>query len=244
MPETSILLRTKDEEKWVDECLKRIFSQTYRNFEVLILDSGSRDRTLEIARRYPIQIFSLLPAEFTYPKALNVLAGKAAASKYFCILSAHSLPSSRTWLADGVSHFADKRVCGVYGPVWALPDASIWEKVLFNRYLNWLRHWFRRNKIITEPGMGVLGNTNALIRRDLWERHHFDEAHAAGGEDGEWAAYWLSCGFIIIRDLKFAVYHSHGLGFADLWRQFGYWEKMMQPHDKLFPGYGRKRKQQ
>jgi len=50
MPETAIIIRTKNEEKWVGECLRRLRRQTYRNFEIVAVDSGSMDRTLEIVK--------------------------------------------------------------------------------------------------------------------------------------------------------------------------------------------------
>ena len=48
--DVSILIRTKNEEKYIDKILDAIFSQSHRNFEVLIVDSGSTDRTLEIEK--------------------------------------------------------------------------------------------------------------------------------------------------------------------------------------------------
>ena len=38
----SIIIRTKNEERWITPCLKSIFSQIYRNFEILIVDNYSK----------------------------------------------------------------------------------------------------------------------------------------------------------------------------------------------------------
>ena len=74
-----------------------------------------------------------------------------------------------------------------------------------------------------------LGFTNALIRRDLWERYPINEKFAAGGEDGDWAKHWIKRGFIIIHDPRFKVYHSHNLGLIDLIKQYLKWRKMGKP---------------
>ena len=44
MVETSIIIRTKNEERWINSCLKAIFSQTYKDFEIIIVDNDSTDK--------------------------------------------------------------------------------------------------------------------------------------------------------------------------------------------------------
>jgi rhamnosyltransferase len=242
MPETSILIRTKNEEKWIGECLQRLAAQTYKDFEIIIVDSGSTDRTLEIVKNFNVRLFQIKSEEFTYSYALNFACQKAEAKKYFAILSGHSLPCSQNWLKNGIEDFNDRKIAGVYGPVWALPDGYIWEKLIFNKYINIFRHAFvGRKRIVKEAVMGVLGNTNALIRRDLWDQHHFDEAYGAGGEDGEWGRYWLTRGYVAIRDLRFAVYHSHGLSYQDLKKQQANWRSLIKPQPFYFPDFRKKK---
>jgi len=226
MPETSIILRTKNEEKWVGECLRRFGEQTYRDFEIIAVDSGSTDRTLEIVKNFDVKLFQIRPEEFSYPYALNYGASRAAASKYLVILSAHSLPISKTWLQDGLADFTDEKIMGVYGFVWALPDGSIWEKLIFNEYLGRI---FRTRTRVEEPGMGVLGFTNAIIRKELWDKRHFNEAYGLGGEDGEWAGYWFGRGYCAVRDWRFSVYHSHGLNLKQLKAQWAHWLSLDKP---------------
>jgi rhamnosyltransferase len=220
-PETSVIIRTKNEERWIGECLRRLARQTYRYFEMVAVDSGSTDRTLEIVGQSDARLFRIPPEDFLYPYALNYGCERARATKYLVMLSAHSLPVSDTWLADGIAGFADDRVMGVYGCIIALPDGSIWEKIRWNRWTAGLRSG--KSAVIEKDGMGVLGFTNAIIRKELWEAHRFDEAYGAGGEDGAWARYWFARGYVAVRSAKFSVYHSHGLGLRALRKQWRYW---------------------
>jgi rhamnosyltransferase len=228
--ETSIIIRTKNEEKWVGEVLEKIFTQTYRDFEVIIVDSGSTDMTLDIIKKFPVRLFEIKPEDFSYPYALNFGCRQSKAEKHFVFLSAHSLPISKTWLGDGISGFSlEENIMGVYGNVRALPDATIWEKLYFNSFWDNIFNLFKRRTIFKKSKMGVLGFTNAIIRKDLWEMHNLNENYGGGGEDGEWCDYWMKKGFVAMRDRYFSVYHSHGLGLVGLARQWKHWKSTRKP---------------
>jgi glycosyltransferase involved in cell wall biosynthesis len=51
-PLVSILIPAFNAEEWIDESLRSIIAQTWENKEIIVVDDGSSDRTLEIARRY------------------------------------------------------------------------------------------------------------------------------------------------------------------------------------------------
>ena len=43
MNKISIIVRTKNEERWIGHCLKSIFEQKYESFEVILVDNCSTD---------------------------------------------------------------------------------------------------------------------------------------------------------------------------------------------------------
>lgn len=228
--ETSIIIRTKNEEKWIGEVLEKLFDQTYKDFEIIIVDSGSTDRTLKIVKNFPIRLFEINPDDFSFPYALNFGCRQAKAEQYFLFLSAHSVPISNTWLEDGISGFSlGENVMGVYGNVRALPDATIWEKLYFNSFWDNIFNLFKRRTIFKKSKMGVLGFTNAIIRKDLWERRSLNEDYGGGGEDGEWCKYWIKKGYVAVRDRRFSVYHSHSLGLVGLIKQLRHWKSNNKP---------------
>jgi glycosyltransferase involved in cell wall biosynthesis len=51
-PLVSSVIIFLDAEQYIEEAIESVFRQTYRNWELLLVDDGSRDRSLEIARRY------------------------------------------------------------------------------------------------------------------------------------------------------------------------------------------------
>ena len=232
--ETSIIIRTRNEEKWLGRILEMLFSQTYKDFEVIIVDSESTDKTLEIARRFSVKILNIPYKDFSYPYALNYGVRNSNASRYVVIMSAHSLPVSETWLADGLKNFSQqKNILGVYGFIRALPGSTFWDKFFLDGsyWLRGLRYGPGNNGtyIVDKSGMGVMGFTNAIILKELWLKRQFNENYGLGGEDEEWANYWLVRGHRAVRDTKFTVRHSHGLGLYGWCRQFKYWSSTKNP---------------
>ncbi len=200
-PTTSWIIRTKNEEKWLGEVLKSLFSQSRLDFEVIIVDSGSTDKTLEIIKDFPIRkIVSISPSDFNYSYALN-LGIRESWGKYIGIISGHSLPVSRTWYQDAMINFDNPKVAAVTGHYHALPDGSIDEK-LGDLY-------FDLKELEKEHNSKNLTNTNAVLRKDLWKEYFFDES-LEECEDYDWACEMLSRGYDIVVDPAFNVYHSHG----------------------------------
>lgn len=229
--ETSIIIRTKNEEKWLKKVLEKLSRQTYDDFEIIIVDSGSTDETLEIARKFKTTIFEIKPEDFSFPYALNFGCRKARAEKYFVLLSAHSLPISDDWLEEGINSFIADNVMGVFGPMLALTDASIWEKIFYSggTLLMKLAHPFGKYVIFKKHGMGVLGFTHSIIRKDLWQQHNFDEKYGLGGEDAEWTRYWFEREFVVVLNKNCAVRHSHGLNLKNFLSQYKYWKNSDKP---------------
>ena len=52
MSNVSIIIRTKNEERWIGSCLKAIFNQKYKDFEVILVDNESTDQTVKQAKKY------------------------------------------------------------------------------------------------------------------------------------------------------------------------------------------------
>jgi glycosyltransferase involved in cell wall biosynthesis len=224
--ETSIIIRTKNEEEWLGECLEMIFQQTYKNFEIIIVDSESSDGTLEIAKKYPVKILNIKQEDFSFSYALNFGIKNSNAEKFIVILSAHSIPMSKYWLEKGIENFdKSNKIAGVYGPQKALPISTIWDKFFYSffYYSGKLVSLGRKRRIVRRSSMGVLGFTNAIIRKDLWKKRVLNESVGFGGEDGEWAGYWMKNGYCVVKDYDFAVQHSHNLDFSGWIRQWQHW---------------------
>lgn len=60
-PLVSVAINTLNEEKNIENCLKSLFAQSYKNFEIIIVDNFSQDKTKELALKYTPNVFEKGP---------------------------------------------------------------------------------------------------------------------------------------------------------------------------------------
>ncbi|MFA6316392.1 MAG: glycosyltransferase family 2 protein [Elusimicrobiota bacterium] len=198
-PIVSIIIRTKNEERWIGRCLRMVFKQDFRRSEVLVVDNGSTDRTLAIARKFPVRVLSI--GSYRPGKALN--AGiRASSSQFIACLSAHCIPSDARWLGRLVAGMRSARVAGVYGRQLPMAYTSDVDKrdLLLTFGLD------RRVQVRD----GFFHNANSLIRRSVWEKTPFDEK-TPNIEDRIWGETVVKRGLRLVYEPSAAVYHYHGI---------------------------------
>jgi rhamnosyltransferase len=204
MPKYSIVIRAYNEEGQIGRLLEGIGHQTFahqtsQDVEIILVDSGSTDATVAIAKRYPVQVVSIRPQDFTFGHSLN--RGIAAASGEFIIIaSAHVYPVYPDWLEKLTTPFTDTKVALVYGKQRGMATTQYSEHQIFAR-------WFPdvSNLRQTYP---FCNNANAAIRRELWAQYPYDET-LTGLEDLAWAQNALKRGFIVAYAAEAEIVHVH-----------------------------------
>jgi len=93
-PKISIIIPVKNGISTIEACLSEIFKQTLiSDTEVIIIDSGSTDSTLEIVKKYPIILHQIPPEEFGHGKTRNL--GVSIAKGEFVVMTVQDArPSS------------------------------------------------------------------------------------------------------------------------------------------------------
>jgi glycosyltransferase involved in cell wall biosynthesis len=196
----SIIIRTKNEEKWIASCLSSVFEQSYKDFEVIIVDNNSTDRTVEKARVFDVDIVHM-GGDFLPGKAINmgILRGKG---DLIVCLSGHCIPVNDRWLENLIRNFQDKDAAGVYGRQEAMSFTSD-----FNKRDLIMVFGLDRKVQKKDP---FFHNANSAIRRKIWEEIPFDE-NVTNIEDRVWGKEVLAKGYTIIYEPEARVYHHHGI---------------------------------
>ena len=95
----SIVIRTYNEERYLEPLLEAIAKQEGLETEVIVVDSGSTDRTCAIASRHACHIVTIAKSEFSFGRSLN--RGCAAAKgDYLVFISGHCVPVDEWWLQN------------------------------------------------------------------------------------------------------------------------------------------------
>lgn len=208
MCEIGIVIRTYNEAVMLPRTLRAIMGQTEQSFEIVLVDSGSTDATVEIARRHGrVKIIEIPKGQFTYGRALNIgIAALADRVKYISMLSAHAIPCNRYWLRELLAPMRhDPKIAGVYGKQVPLPEhlSNPFVRVLAENYLK----AYGDKRTITNRHC-FFSNANAAIRHKAWLEHKYDES-LSYAEDRHWAMAVIRSGGRLAYEPQAAVYHSH-----------------------------------
>ncbi len=195
----SIVVRAYNESRHLARLLEGIALQACKDFEVILVDSGSTDATVQIAESFGARVVHIQPEEFTFGRSLN-LGIQAASSPLIAIASAHVFPVYPDWIESLLRPFEDPGVALVYGKQRGTAGSRFSERQLF-------RQWFPESDIADQPSP-FCNNANAAIRRSLWLEHAYDET-LTGLEDVEWAKWAQSRGSQVHYAAHAEVVHVH-----------------------------------
>lgn len=198
-PRVSFVIRAYNEQKHLGNLLDSIQQQSFQDYEIILVDSGSTDATLEIAARHPVRLIHIKPSDFTFGRSLNL--GLAAARGEFAVLaSAHVLPLSRDWLANLIAPFDDPVVAIAYGKQRGGEGTKFSEGQHFIKWFPEVSDW--------DQPSPFCNNANLALRLSVWKDQPYDE-HLTGLEDIAWSSALREQGYKIAYVAEAGVAHLH-----------------------------------
>jgi rhamnosyltransferase len=222
----SVVIPTKNGGAQFQVVLKAVAEQqTDWPFEIIVIDSGSVDGTLEFARSYPgVRLLSVAPQDFQHGRTRNEAIGHAE-GEYIAMLTQDALPADNSWLRTLVAAIEeDELIAGVFGQHIAYEDASIFTREeLIKHFAGFLNpavvqlsdHARYKTDVAYRQFLYFYSDNNSLLRRAVWQLHPYPEVEFA--EDQAWAKLIIEAGFKKAYSDGAAVYHSHNYG---IWERF------------------------
>jgi rhamnosyltransferase len=217
----SIIIIAKNEQEYIGFTLDRVFKQRInKKYEVIVIDSGSKDSTLEIVRKYPVKVLEVPAQEFGHGKTRNLGVQKAYGD-VVVFLNADAQPTDEYWLKNLIDNFSgNEKIAGVYSRVYPRPSCNplrSWEILNEEDNQRQIKHIdaFHSYNMLS-PGKKrrflAFQTISCAIKRDLLLEYPF--ADIDFGEDLEWSKKIMENGFKIIFEPKSAVLHSHNFYYS------------------------------
>jgi rhamnosyltransferase len=195
----SIVIRAYNESQHLPRLLEGIAHQTIKDAEVILVDSGSTDSTVQIAEQYGVKVIHIPSAEFTFGRSLN-FGVREARREFVVIASAHVYPVYPDWLESLLRPFEDGQVALTYGKQRGPDFAKYSEQQIYHQ-------WYPDASKPDQP-TAFCNNANVAIRRSLWERNPYDET-LTGLEDVAWGKWAREQGRKISYVAEAEIVHIH-----------------------------------
>jgi rhamnosyltransferase len=217
----SIVIPTFNAGPGFEELLRKLDAQE-GDFEqeVVVVDSGSTDGTVELAARHGAILHSVSKAGFDHG-ATRDLGISLSSGEYVALTVQDAVPLDERWLAAMVQNLQnDGRIAAVYGRHVPRPDASVITKALIGSLA--VSDTERRRQEIRDKAqylslppaqrrrIAAFDNVSSCLRRQVWEEFPFGEADFA--EDLRWGKKVVEAGYTIVYEPRSVIVHSHERG--------------------------------
>jgi rhamnosyltransferase len=217
-PRISVLLLTLNPGPKFGAILQAILSQDLVPVEILAVDSGSTDGTVELMKQAGITVEVIPQAEFGHGKTRNLIAAKARGD-LLAFLTHDALPVGTSWLRELAGPFQDPAIAGAYGRQVAPSEAALVEVHLLD-YI-----YPDKDRLVRlaegerfQMPRHFFSNANSIVRREVWQRFPFPDG-VIMCEDQWWARAVLKAGYAIAYRARAVVMHSHHLSVADTFKR-------------------------
>jgi O-antigen biosynthesis protein len=214
MAGVSVVVPVKDGGPLLRRALEAVRSQG--ELELIVIDSGSHDSSLEIARGLADEVIEIAPGEFGHGRTRN-LGAERASGELVCFLTQDAVPQPG-WLAAYREAFAlDSRVGAAFGPHLPHPGTS----PMIARELTEFFAGFSPNgsPVLHRKGdLTFLSNVNACYLRACWEELRFAELDYS--EDQAFGRAMLEAGWVKVFQPRAAVLHAHDFGPVEFMKRY------------------------
>lgn len=214
MSRVSVVIPVKDGERYLEELLQALAREGVD--EVLVIDSGSRDRSREIAREAGVEVLEIDPAEFGHGRTRN-LGAERTSGELICFLTQDATPVLG-WLDSYREAFAlDARVGAAYGPHLPRADTS----PMIARELSEFFAGFAAGGAPVVQSNGdptFLSNVNACYARACWEEIRFRDVPYS--EDQAFGSDLPAAGWAKVYHPGAAVLHAHDYAAIEFMRRY------------------------
>jgi rhamnosyltransferase len=199
-PPASIIMRSYNEAWALHDTLPALRAQEYKNWELIVIDSGSTDGSAALIRQArPKQFIQITPREYNPSRVMNQ-GMQLARSEFGIFLNADATPLGNNWLRLLVEALSDARVAAVFGRQIPRPNCQAVFAHDYERCFGPNResaHWEH-----------FFSMASSGIRKDIWTKRGFNP-RMQYSEDDEYTRWCRAQGYAVVYAPGSVVMHSH-----------------------------------
>lgn len=199
-PLVSIVIRSFNEAWALEGTLRALEEQTYRNWELIVIDGGSSDHSEDlILAAKPKHFIQNQPGAYNPSRVMN-RGMRLASADYVVFLNADATPLDSNWLAPLVRQLMDPRVVAVFGRQVPRKGCEAVYAADYDRCFGPDR--------VTQHWPHFFSMVSSGIRKDIWEIRGFNEAMQYS-EDDEYTRWGRKMGYQVKYAADSCATHSH-----------------------------------
>jgi rhamnosyltransferase len=199
-PRISVIVRSYNEGWALRDTLPALLAQDYRNWEAIIIDSGSTDGSVDLIKKFRPRHFVQIEARDYNPSKVMNHGMSLADSEFGIFLNADATPQGPGWLRPLAAALQDPKTAAVYGRQIRRPSC---QAVYANDYE---RCFGARRE--TSKWEHFFSMVSSGIRKDIWRKRGFLEKMQYS-EDDEYTRWCRAQGYRIVYCPESVVMHSH-----------------------------------
>ncbi|HZQ46976.1 MAG TPA: glycosyltransferase [Verrucomicrobiae bacterium] len=199
-PAVTIIIRSFNEAWALRDTLPAVQAQEYKNWELIVIDSGSTDGSQEIIRHaQPRHFIQIRPEDYNPARVMNH-GMQLAQTKFGIFLNADATPQGNNWLRSLVQSLLAPKTAAVFGRQVPRPGCRAVYASDYERCFGPNRESARWEHFFSMVSSG--------LRKDIWSQRGFLEKMQYS-EDDEYTRWCRAQGYGVAYCPEAVVMHSH-----------------------------------
>lgn len=199
-PQVSIIMRSYNEGWALKGTLPALRAQDYRNWELIVIDSGSTDGSQDLIRAaQPAHFIQITPTEYN-PSVVMNRGMRLARSDFGIFLNADATPQGSNWLRPLANALQDPKVAACFGRQIPRPDCEAVFACDYERCFGPRRESATWDHFFSMVSSG--------LRKDIWAQRGFRE-DLQYAEDDEYTRWCKALGYRVVYVDESVAMHSH-----------------------------------
>ena len=218
MPKVSVILTVKNEEKTIGHVIESILKVDYPDYEVIVVDGGSKDKTVDIAKNHRVRVIQTKDSTPGQGRNVGIVN---SSHPIVAFIDGDCYVERKDWLRTGVDLLRQEDIGGVGGPVTPFSEASYISRAFMNALSTFFANAGSAQFARYEKQREVesISSCNAVYRREVIERAGLFAEDLRFGEDADLNYRIRKLGYRLVYSPKVIVKHDWKVySFSSLFR--------------------------